>query len=326
MTPSWQAEAEQAAVLWRQAEFPIALTGAGISVASGIPDFRSPGGLWTRHDPAEVATIDALRNRPAKVWDFLYDTVILLERAQPNPAHTALAELEAGGRLKAVITQNIDSLHQRAGSRKVVEFHGSGRRFYCMGCREEYDPAEVTHLTRDDLPWTCGMCQRVIRPDFVFFGERIPQEPMGESMRLMELADFCLVAGTSGEVAPANTLPYRIKAAGGRVVEINLGPSAFGELPDVRFDAPAEEVLPGLGQAGSTIPFLSAHGPRTYPLGAHLLPSQAARCSLIRARAYAAAFLCLDLAARSRNLFDSLTVRPRMVRLVSASITSSLQK
>jgi NAD-dependent deacetylase len=248
MPPLWQAKAEQTADLWRQARFPIALTGAGISVASGIPDFRSPDGLWTRHDPAEVATLDALHSRPDKVWDLVYDIMLVLERAKPNPAHTALAELEAGGRLKAIITQNIDSLHQQAGSRNVVEFHGSGRRFYCMGCHEEYDPAGVRSLTRDDLPWTCGMCQRVIRPDFVFFGERIPEEPMGESMRLMELADLCLVVGTSGEVAPANTLPYRIKASGGRVVEINLGPSIFGELPDVRFDAPAEEVLPSLAR------------------------------------------------------------------------------
>ena len=246
MSRPWQALAEEAAALWRRAGCVIALTGAGVSVPSGIPDFRSPGGLWARYDPAEVATIQALRKRPKRVWEFIREAVLVFGQARPNAAHRALAALEASGRLEAVITQNIDNLHQEAGSRRVIEFHGSGKRFYCMDCRKQFDPAGAASIAAEALPWRCDACSGVIRPDFVFFGEQIPTAALSESLELAGRADLAVIVGTSGEVAPANSIPYQVKAAGGKVVEINLGASSYAGLPDVVLRAPAEEVLPVL--------------------------------------------------------------------------------
>lgn len=119
-----------AATMWKEAEFPVAFTGAGISVPSGIPDFRSPGGLWTKYDPMEVATAEAIEKNPKKVWEFMLETADLLDNSKPNPAHYALAELEEAKKLMGIITQNIDNLHQRAGSKNVVEYHGNFQRYF----------------------------------------------------------------------------------------------------------------------------------------------------------------------------------------------------
>lgn len=243
----WERLIEDAAALWRSASCVIALTGAGVSVPSGIPDFRSPGGLWERHDPQEVATIQALRRNPARVWEFLREAARLFQTATPNPAHRALAALEAAGRLDAIITQNIDNLHQEAGSRRVIEFHGSGKRYYCMGCNAQHDPAAARDV--ELLPWRCADCNGVVRPDFVFFGEQIPPHALADSMELASRADLVVIVGTSGEVAPANSIPFQVKASGGKVIEINLGPSAYGRLPDVAIRAGAERVLPALQDA-----------------------------------------------------------------------------
>lgn len=236
----------KAAHLVRRSRTVIALTGAGVSVASGIPDFRSPGGLWERHDPREVATVEALTRRPGRVWAFMLDVIAVLGPARPNPAHEALARLEAAGRLAGLITQNIDGLHQAAGSRNVVEFHGGVRRYYCMGCGREHDPAAALRLGEADIPWRCEDCGGVVRPDIVFFGESIPLDALDKSGQLALAADCILVAGTSGEVAPANVLPRGIKARGGVVVEINPTESAFAGLADAVIRAPAELALPSL--------------------------------------------------------------------------------
>lgn len=237
---------EKAADLVRRAGCVLALTGAGVSVASGIPDFRSPGGLWERHDPMRVATAEALSRHPERVWAFLLEALAVVGRARPNAAHTALARLEAAGRLAGVVTQNIDGLHQTAGSRNVVEFHGSLARFACMGCGREHDPAGARVLTEADIPWRCRDCGGVVRPDIVFFGEPIALDALGKSGQLALAADCIVVAGTSGEVAPANLLPREIKARGGVVVEINRMESAYRDLSDVRIAAPAEVALPAL--------------------------------------------------------------------------------
>lgn len=236
----------KAARLLRNARHAFALTGAGLSVASGIPDFRSPGGLWSRHDPMEVATADALRLAPRRVWEFLVDALATLRQAKPNPGHVALARLEREGRLEAVVTQNIDGLHQAAGSRHVIEFHGGIRRFYCMGCGREYAPAAAYRLTSRDIPWRCDACGQPVRPDIVFFGEGIPLDALTKSDHLALAADVIVVAGTSGEVAPANQLPRAVKVRGGVIVEINLSESTISELADVRIVAPVEEALPVL--------------------------------------------------------------------------------
>ncbi len=238
---------ERAAELWRRSSFAIALTGAGASVASGIPDFRSPKGLWSRYDPMKVATAQALRERPKEVWEFLLEAMRLLGKARPNPGHFALARLEQAGLLEAVVTQNIDGLHQRAGSRNVIEYHGGVRGCHCMGCGLFYDPGPALLMTPDSLPWLCGECGGLIRPDIVFFGERIPLDALEKSGQLALSADLMAVVGTSGEVAPAGALPYEVKASGGSLIEINPC-GAFTDAADVHIPATAEEALPLLAE------------------------------------------------------------------------------
>ncbi|KHK02214.1 SIR2 family NAD-dependent protein deacylase [Desulfovibrio sp. TomC] len=237
---------DRAAAMIRGAGRVLALTGAGVSVASGIPDFRSPGGLWERHDPMAVATAEALARQPGRVWAFLHEVLAMVAAARPGPAHFALARLEAAGKLTGVVTQNIDGLHQAAGSHNVVEFHGGLNRFACMGCGLAHDPALARTLSPEALPWRCEACGGVVRPDSVFFGEAIPLDALHKSSQLAFAADVVVVAGTSGEVAPANLLPREIKARGGGVVEINLTESAYQGLADVCITAPAEIALPAL--------------------------------------------------------------------------------
>ena len=236
----------KAAGLLARSTCTMALTGAGVSVASGIPDFRSPGGVWERHDPMAVATAQALARDPARVWLFLREVLAMVDAAKPNPAHLALARLEAAGGLSGVITQNIDGLHQAAGSANVVEYHGGVRHFFCMGCGAEHDGALARRLSPQALPWRCEDCGGVVRPDIVFFGEAIALDALTKSGQLALAADVIVVAGTSGEVAPANLLPREVKARGGAVVEINLVESAYKGLSDVTIAAPAEIALPAL--------------------------------------------------------------------------------
>lgn len=245
MSDLWWNAAQEAASLWRNSRSVVVLTGAGISVHSGIPDFRSPGGLWTRYSPDEVATVQALKYRPERVWEFLVEASAMFDEAEPNDAHLALARLENAGFISGIVTQNIDGLHQAAGSTRVVEFHGSGRRFYCMECNRDHDPARAATLSREELPLRCS-CGGVVRPDFVFFGEHIPPAALSESLALAREADLAVVVGTSGEVAPANTLPRMIKQQGGRVLEFNLGSSGYALLTDVLVQGPAEETLPAV--------------------------------------------------------------------------------
>jgi len=243
MTPPWQADCERAARLLAQARKAVAFTGAGISVPSGIPDFRSPGGLWSRFDPMAVASIQALERNPRGVWEFLLDAVSLFHAARPNPAHQALADMERAGLVSGVVTQNIDGLHQRAGSRNVVEFHGSTASWHCRRCGAGHDLSRYHELTLAELPVTCA-CGGLVRPAVVFFGEGIPGDAVRGSDELLHGADLILIVGTSGDVAPANSMPYRVKRTGGVVLEVNLGPTAYAGLADVRLDAPAESVLP----------------------------------------------------------------------------------
>ncbi|WP_461210730.1 SIR2 family NAD-dependent protein deacylase [Desulfocurvus sp. DL9XJH121] len=234
---------ERAAGLLKNAKKAVALTGAGISVPSGIPDFRSPGGLWSQFDPMDVASIEAMNGNPRGVWEFLLDAASMFDTAKPNPAHTALADMERAGLLRGVVTQNIDGLHRRAGSRTVVEYHGGCESWYCRRCRKPWDASRITDLGPKDIPVLCS-CGGLIRPSVVFFGEGIPRGAVAGSDALLSGADMMLIVGTSGEVAPANAMPWRVKRSGGAVVEVNLGRTAFGGVADLRLDAPAEEVLP----------------------------------------------------------------------------------
>jgi NAD-dependent deacetylase len=200
----------------------LALTGAGISVESGIPDFRSPGGLWERYDPAEYGTIWAFRADPVKVWHMIREVSEMVNRAQPNPAHLGLARLQNWGLLHTIITQNIDSLHQRAGASRVIEYHGSSRTLSCLSCERRFKAEEVAGM----VPPRC-VCTEILKPDVVFFGELIPLEALRESHQLASSCETLLVIGTSAEVAPANTLPQTAKVAGARIVEINVQPTVL---------------------------------------------------------------------------------------------------
>ncbi len=220
----------------------IAFTGAGISVESGIPDFRSSTGLWSKYNPEEYATIDAFRDDPKKVWRMLKEMANLLSEAKPNPAHVGLAYLEKVGKLQAVITQNIDGLHQAAGSRNVIEFHGSNSTLSCLSC--DFTVAAET-FSIDDLPPTCPQCSAILKPDVVFFGEPIPFEAYRRAMDAASTCDLVLVVGTSAVVYPAADVPIRAKEIGAKVIEINIEPTPLTyRVSDYLIQGQCGEILP----------------------------------------------------------------------------------
>lgn len=223
-----QKDIEKAADLIRNAGRVIALTGAGVSTESGIPDFRSRNGLWSRFDPMEYGTLGAFRRDPVKVWDMLSELLFVAD-AEPNDGHLAMAGMEQAGFLTAVITQNIDSLHQKAGSSNVVEFHGSMTSFSCPSCAARYSLAEVRRV---HLPPHCFTCGSVLKPDIVFFDELIPPRAIAMTEHLAGEAGVLIVAGTSCQVVPASTIPELVKQQGGRVIEINIEP-ALPHLADI---------------------------------------------------------------------------------------------
>ncbi len=214
---------EKAVALIAESRWPVAFTGAGASVESGIPDFRSASGLWLRFDPLEYGTIGAFRKNPRKIWSMLEELLAMTE-AQPNPGHAALARMEEWGFLKGIITQNIDGLHQKAGSRNVVEFHGTLDRLVCIGCGRTYR----TSGTLEEIPPACRACSRILKPDVVFFDEPIPRAVIEAADKMINRADLVMVAGTSCNVMPAATIPLRIREAGGQVIEINPEPVLSG--------------------------------------------------------------------------------------------------
>ena len=216
------------------------LTGAGVSTESGIPDFRSRTGIWTKYDPMEYATIDAFRRDPARVWDFYSKRLGVLAEARPNAAHLALAELERRGLVQAVVTQNVDRLHHAAGSRRVIEVHGSIRSASCLVCghREEYE--RVIEL--GPVP-ECAGCGAVLKPDVVMFGELLPEGAMEEASALARGAGLLLVVGSSLEVYPVAGLPEDTLAAGGRLAIVNRGSTPYDRRADLKLDAFAAETL-----------------------------------------------------------------------------------
>jgi NAD-dependent deacetylase len=220
----------------------IALTGAGISVESGIPDFRSKDGLWSRYDPMEYGTISAFVADPGKVWRMILEMYELLVSAKPNPAHEGLARLEEMGLLTSVITQNIDGLHQLAGSKEVVEFHGHTRTLTCLECRASVGSGEVE---LDELPPRC-LCGGALKPDVVFFGEQIPVEANMRATTAAQNAGSVLVVGTSAEVAPANLLPDIARANGAGIIVVDVMTTGLAKRADVFLLGMAGEVMPRL--------------------------------------------------------------------------------
>jgi NAD-dependent deacetylase len=235
---------EELAALIRENQPCIALTGAGVSTESGIPDFRSPTGMWAEFDPLEFATLGAFEADPEKVWRFYAPRFSMLSEAEPNAAHRALAELETYGLLEAVITQNIDLLHERAGSREVVEVHGSIRTSTCPSCRSRKALDEVLLLLEEGKGAPrCTTCGAVLKPDVVFFDELLPQEAIDRAYELAARARLLLVLGTSLEVWPVAELPRVTIRAGGKVAVVNEGPSSADDQAELKLTGKAGEVL-----------------------------------------------------------------------------------
>jgi NAD-dependent deacetylase len=219
----------------------VALTGAGISVDSGITPFRGKGGLWEKFDPMEVAHIDAFMSDPTRVWKLLVkDMKETLDTASPNDGHKGLAKLEEMGKLTTVITQNVDGLHQAAGNTDVIEFHGSFAWQRCLDCNQKYETRKVDI---SEIPPRCG-CGGILRPDAVFFGEMIPQDAMWRSRQAASDCDLMLVVGSSAVVQPAALMPGYAKESGAKVVEINPEKTLLTrEISDYLIMGGASEVM-----------------------------------------------------------------------------------
>ena len=237
----------QVAEMIAAAKKVVIFTGAGVSTESGIPDFRSPGGLWTRFDPDDFTIDRYLRSGQArrKMWEVLLQGGLLTE-AEPNPAHYALAELEKMGKLSSVITQNIDNLHQKSGNNPalVYELHGNMKWIVCLSCRQRYPLEDLMRGAAGDksVP-TCKKCGGILKPDVIFFGEALPEKTLRAAVRESQECDFFLVIGSSLVVYPAASLPLQAKRSGARVVIINLGPTAQDAIADVLINRSAGETM-----------------------------------------------------------------------------------
>jgi NAD-dependent deacetylase len=237
----------QVADMITKANKVVVFTGAGISTESGIPDFRGPGGLWTKYDPDDF-TIDKFLGSTAtrkKMWQRLREGG-LMEDAEPNAAHYAIVELEKMGKLSALVTQNIDNLHQKAGSHPdlIRELHGNMQMLVCLNCRERYPIAIIKerYAYTDDVP-TCEYCRGILKPDVIFFGEALPQQTLAQATREAEECDVMLVIGSSLVVYPAAYIPVYAKQSGADLVIINKGPTEQDTLANVRIDAAAGETM-----------------------------------------------------------------------------------
>ncbi len=231
----------KAAAAIKKAGRVAAFTGAGISVESGIPPFRGENGLWTQYDPVFIE-INYFHRHRLESWrlirEIFYD---FFGKAEPNAAHKALAVMEQKGLLHAVITQNIDNLHQAAGSKVVHEFHGTASILACLKCRAKYPVSEIVW---EELPPVCPGCGNSLKPDFVFFGEPIPEPANSNSIREAEISEVLILIGTSGEVMPAARIPYLAKQKGAVIIEVNIEPTIYtGKLTDIFLPGKATEVM-----------------------------------------------------------------------------------
>jgi NAD-dependent deacetylase len=235
-----------------ESECTVALTGAGVSVPSGIPDFRTPEtGLWANVDPMEVAHIDVFERDPARFWSYYRPRFNTLGDKRPNGAHEALAELERRGVLEGVITQNIDRLHRAAGSRNVVEVHGSIETSSCTRCMASFAVEEVDGLFDEQGVARCSTCSGAVKPDVVLFGELLPQSAMAMAQHLAERAELMLCVGSSLAVHPVAALPRLTLERGGRLAIVTKGPTPYDGAAELKLegevDAELESLVTALG-------------------------------------------------------------------------------
>jgi NAD-dependent deacetylase len=232
------------AKLLAESKHGVAFTGAGVSVESGIPPFRGKGGLWNKYDP-QTLELGYFYEQPDKSWEVIREIFYkFFGKVDPNKAHLVLADWEKRGLVKALITQNIDDLHQQSGSKEVYEFHGNAMRLVCVVCGT-YVPIEEAELTV--LPPRCKGCTGLLKPDFIFFGEGIPPLAYSKSVEAARQCDLMLIIGTAGEVSPANQIPLIAKNNGAAIVEINREPSYYTRrITDYYLNGKAGEILPQL--------------------------------------------------------------------------------
>ncbi len=232
---------KEAAELLLNSRHSVGFTGAGISVESGIPPFRGKNGLWSKYDPIFL-DLWYFENHPYESWvkikEIFYD---FFGKANPNKAHYVLAELESMGIIKSIITQNIDNLHQAAGSKNVIEFHGNSRTLFCNKCGKTY---EFKREIIESLPPKCEECGGVLRPDFIFFSEPIRPETYEASLIEAKSADVFLVIGTTGEIMPASQIPYTAKYNGAKIIEVNIEKSNYTDsITDIFLQGKATEIM-----------------------------------------------------------------------------------
>jgi len=228
-------------------EHGLVFTGAGISVESGIPPFRGPTGLWSKYDP-NILEIDSFMQSPEECWpvikEIFYD---FYGQAKPNPAHYAITALQQAGKIHTIVTQNIDNLHQNAGSKNVIEYHGTLKTLTCLKC---LDQLQFTPILLTQLPVKCKKCGGLVKPNFIFYKQNIPFEIQNQAREAAVNADIILVIGTSGDVMPACYIPHMGKMSKAKIIEINTEESKFTKsITDVFLQGKAGEILPQLVEA-----------------------------------------------------------------------------
>jgi NAD-dependent deacetylase len=239
---------EESARLIFAANHVVALVGAGLSVESDIPPFRGPGGLWTKYGEPDMRGYDRFLDDPKQWWEqrisssgSYQELIDALAQAKPNAGHVALKEMEDRGYLKHIITQNIDNLHQEAGSRAITEIHGNRTKLRCLGCGRRWP---LDKFAIDELPPTCPDCGGIVKGDTVMFGEPIPRDAMDECLLQTQMCDCMLLVGTSAVVYPAAGFPVDVKRDGGRLIEVNPNETPLTDMSDVVLRAPAGQSLP----------------------------------------------------------------------------------
>jgi NAD-dependent deacetylase len=238
---------QKAAQLIKEANHCVALTGAGISTPSGIPDFRSPGsGIWTKYSPMEVASLSAFRYYPLRFYEWIRPFVKSLFLAKPNPAHHALARLEEGSNLVAVITQNIDALHQRAGSKKVIEVHGTYQTLTCLGCYRQIQATDefLTEFLETEENPHCPHCGNLLKPDIILYEEQLPAQTWRAAREEVLACDVLLVLGSTLTVTPVCDLPLMALGKGAEVIILNRTNTHIDHLAAVSIQGDLEEILP----------------------------------------------------------------------------------
>lgn len=241
---------EYAAELLSKAKYPVVLTGAGISTPSGIPDFRSEGtGLWSRDEPMEVASLSTFRTDPERFFVWFRPLAGRIFHAQPNPAHWALAQLEEAGRVRSIITQNIDGLHHKAGSHNVIEMHGTMRTLSCTQCFQQAEAKDYmkAFVEQGDFP-LCPDCGGLLKPDVILFGEQLPQKAWYEAQRESRRCDLMLVAGSSLEVLPVAGLPMQAIDRGAHLVILNNAATYLNVRADLVIQEDVAAIMPAIAE------------------------------------------------------------------------------